>query len=542
MEEKLRAYMEQLFRDVPDSEQAREIKEEILHNITDKYHDLLAEGKSEEAAYNIAIEGIGDLSELLDSLKQNTSGGAGSAGPSVGNGTGGGQGSAGEGNSVYQAEYMEWKKKSAIRTSVAIMLYILSIIPPIISSELLNDEVAGPCGMFIFIAVATAILVFNNMSKPVKPAYTKKGETVADEFMEWKHHTDVRKQSFRSINSALWSIVVALYFVISFTTMAWHVTWVIFLLGAAAQSILKAVILNRNDAAGSRTVQVVCGIIAGAALLIAVLFLGFHFITKGGFSFPFQSFSIMGGTSYANAGKYKAGNVTIQPDSQTEDALSEIRIDWIDGTVEVNSVDGLKEIQIEEEGSADMSESDRVHSYYHDGILEIQYRESGWYFFKSWTSNKHLKVKIPAGLARGLKSIDGDFVSSNVTIQNLQTDSLILDTVSGDTTFTGMVNREIDYDSVSGEGIFKLSDAPEELSTDSVSADITIELPEKASFEAKLDTVSGRLSCELPTNNQEKDKDDGKYYISCGDGGNEFDFDSVSGDVVIRAAKSQTRF
>ena len=33
MEEKLKDYMENLFRDVPDTEQAREIKEEILQNI-----------------------------------------------------------------------------------------------------------------------------------------------------------------------------------------------------------------------------------------------------------------------------------------------------------------------------------------------------------------------------------------------------------------------------------------------------------------------------------------------------------------------------
>ena len=63
MEEKLRAHMDELFRNAVPTEQTREIKEEILQNITDKYHDLLAEGKSEQAAYQIAISGIGDLDE-----------------------------------------------------------------------------------------------------------------------------------------------------------------------------------------------------------------------------------------------------------------------------------------------------------------------------------------------------------------------------------------------------------------------------------------------------------------------------------------------
>ena len=73
MENKLRAYMDHLFQDVPNTKKAVEVKEEILQNIVDKYHDLVAEGKSEEAAYNIAIASIGDLDELLASLKDSSS-------------------------------------------------------------------------------------------------------------------------------------------------------------------------------------------------------------------------------------------------------------------------------------------------------------------------------------------------------------------------------------------------------------------------------------------------------------------------------------
>lgn len=46
MENKLRAYMDHLFQDVPNTKKAVEVKEEILQNIVDKYHDLVAEGKS----------------------------------------------------------------------------------------------------------------------------------------------------------------------------------------------------------------------------------------------------------------------------------------------------------------------------------------------------------------------------------------------------------------------------------------------------------------------------------------------------------------
>lgn len=41
MENKLRAYMDHLFQDVPNTKKAVEVKEEILQNIVDKYHDPL---------------------------------------------------------------------------------------------------------------------------------------------------------------------------------------------------------------------------------------------------------------------------------------------------------------------------------------------------------------------------------------------------------------------------------------------------------------------------------------------------------------------
>ena len=45
MEDKLRAYMDHLFRDVKPTRKSVELKEEILQNLVDKYHDMMAEGK-----------------------------------------------------------------------------------------------------------------------------------------------------------------------------------------------------------------------------------------------------------------------------------------------------------------------------------------------------------------------------------------------------------------------------------------------------------------------------------------------------------------
>ena len=85
------------------------------------------------------------------------------------------------------------------------------------------------------IAIATALLIYYNMTKP---KYTKMDDTIVEEFKEWKENRD--KKGLGAISSAIWSLTVALYFAISFYTGAWHVTWIIFLISGAVTSIVKA--------------------------------------------------------------------------------------------------------------------------------------------------------------------------------------------------------------------------------------------------------------------------------------------------------------
>lgn len=89
LEEQLKQHMDRLFAAAPKTREADDLKEEMLQNVIDKYHDLLAEGKAPEEAYRTAIRGIGDISGLISQL----SGGA----------TGAGDGSAGKAFDAGQA-------------------------------------------------------------------------------------------------------------------------------------------------------------------------------------------------------------------------------------------------------------------------------------------------------------------------------------------------------------------------------------------------------------------------------------------------------
>ena len=58
MRDKLKTYIDYLFAGAPQTAATAETKAEILQNTLDKYDDLIAEGKTPEAAYSLAVSGI----------------------------------------------------------------------------------------------------------------------------------------------------------------------------------------------------------------------------------------------------------------------------------------------------------------------------------------------------------------------------------------------------------------------------------------------------------------------------------------------------
>jgi len=214
MEDKLRRYVDGLFARTVPTKKAVELKEEMLQNLHDKYNDLISEGKAPEAAYNIAIAGIGDVSGLLAELEAEAP------------------------EPADAAIYEEARAKSAMRTAIAVMAIILSSLPLIILGMLHNRyrvEIGLPI-MLITIASAVGLLVYNNMTKP---RYNRNSDTMVDQFREWQSGTDIRKKLRRAISAALWSVLMALYFILSFLTDWWHLTWIIFIIGAAIEAFIN---------------------------------------------------------------------------------------------------------------------------------------------------------------------------------------------------------------------------------------------------------------------------------------------------------------
>lgn len=207
MREQLIQYVDLLFAGARDCE---DMKQEILQNTLDRYDDLIAEGKVPEAAYRLAIGGIGDINEILGMDRQGL--------PSVS---------------------YAWVKKEAadkdtptkkLLRAIAIGLYILCPLPMFILAEM-GMETIGLCGMLIIVAVATVLIILGSR---------KSDDT--EEKDEDRRPLTPRQELRKAIHSVINTIGLVLYFAVSFATGAWFITWLIFPIMGAVWGLTKAIL------------------------------------------------------------------------------------------------------------------------------------------------------------------------------------------------------------------------------------------------------------------------------------------------------------
>lgn len=223
MYEKLRIKVDELFENAPNTKSVYEIKEEFMSNLTDKYDDLLAEGKSEDEAVNIAIAGVGDVDGIIKELNEK------------------------ENTNKYEDEKIEkQRKKSAILVATAVAMYIISLAAEVFCDDYLNlPEGIAEVVMFLIIAVATFILIYNALSNP-KIKHDRVDDSMVEDFKEWRNQNNTQKEIKKSLRVVVWCLVLVLYFIVSFTWYNFEISWVIFIIGAAVDRIVCLILELRK--------------------------------------------------------------------------------------------------------------------------------------------------------------------------------------------------------------------------------------------------------------------------------------------------------
>ena len=206
MREQLIQYVNLLFAGAADSE---DIRQEILQNTLYRYDDLVAQGKQPEAAYRLAISGIGDINEILGTAPRNDSLPRYAPIQEI------------------KPETEEDSKRKKIR-AVAVAMYILCAVPLIILSEF-GAEILGLCLTLALVACATYLMIIT-------------GKKENDDDDEENPEISPSRQLKKSIENLIWAIGLAVYLIVSFLTGAWYITWIIFPMLGGIEGLVNAII------------------------------------------------------------------------------------------------------------------------------------------------------------------------------------------------------------------------------------------------------------------------------------------------------------
>lgn len=146
--ETIKNYLETMFRNLPDTDQVRKAKKELLQMMEDKFSELRNNGVSENEAVGTVISEFGNLEELAEDLgleniihnnKDNMNR-----------------------RSISFDEvknYVAERKSCIITVAIAIFCFITCVTPVIITDEIFNNNAVGLALMFAFIAAGVVLNV-----------------------------------------------------------------------------------------------------------------------------------------------------------------------------------------------------------------------------------------------------------------------------------------------------------------------------------------------------------------------------------------------
>ena len=127
------------------------------------------------------------------------------------------------------------KKKRAIIISTAVFLYFAALIWIVVSEVAFNlNEGFMVGGFFLICAIATCLLIYQGIV--LSTTITKKRKE--------KSNAEKKMDGIVELVSIIFAII---YLLVSFLTGAWHITWIIWLVFAAVQAIIKIFFGMKGD-------------------------------------------------------------------------------------------------------------------------------------------------------------------------------------------------------------------------------------------------------------------------------------------------------
>lgn len=160
-------YLDNMFNNMPKTSEMTKLKEDILANMEDKYHELKNDGKTENEAIGIVISEFGNIDELIEEFELDQHDEAQ-------------HDEAEEESLTYMNDevvhdYLRMNKGFAKMIGLGVLLCILAPAILVLYNQLMYggvfgigsegfDKIAGLIPFFLFIAIAVVIFIYTGMS------------------------------------------------------------------------------------------------------------------------------------------------------------------------------------------------------------------------------------------------------------------------------------------------------------------------------------------------------------------------------------------
>lgn len=129
---------------------------------------------------------------------------------------------------IVRENQLNIKSTFARNVAIAVMLYIIALVAIILFAAQFNQPIIGVSIFFTLIAAATGLLIYNGIY------YSEKKEEKPIEHVSSKQKTLVKQ-----VTSIVDIIGLIAYFILSFLTHAWSVTWIIFIVVVLVNKIIE---------------------------------------------------------------------------------------------------------------------------------------------------------------------------------------------------------------------------------------------------------------------------------------------------------------
>ena len=129
---------------------------------------------------------------------------------------------------------IENKKSNALILSISIFLYFLAVILLIFTETVLKFNDGISVSIFLIIcAIATCLIIYNSVSK---------GNSE-----QKKEEKTIKNKLQKQIEEIITSITLVIYLMVSFITMAWHITWILWIINVLICEIVKLVFILKGE-------------------------------------------------------------------------------------------------------------------------------------------------------------------------------------------------------------------------------------------------------------------------------------------------------